>query len=136
MFKRPLDICPYIYLVPLECWQPAPASCRRRRLRPHRTASWPGPAPSPGSCKISLILYKYLLFIVNNCQLLSTLIPCYACSDLWGTFDFLVNQKVKYCEEWEGDDVHEDKIHPGHVNLQRIQWFILSGVCLPISWKS
>lgn len=60
------------------------------------------------------------IFIGNYCQLLSPLIPCYACSDLWGPFDFLVNQKVKYCQEWEGDDVHEDKVHPGHVNLQRI----------------
>ena len=48
-----------------------------------------------------------------------SVLPCNASPDLRCSSDFFVDEKIEKSQKGEGNDVHEDKIHPGHVDLAK-----------------
>ena len=48
-----------------------------------------------------------------------SVLPCNAGADLRRSPDFFVDEKIEKGQKGERYDVHEDKIHPGHVDLAK-----------------
>ena len=57
--------------------------------------------------------------IESNVRRVKSDLPCNAGADLRRSPDFFVDEKIEKGQEGERYDVHEDKIHPGHVDLAR-----------------